>query len=77
MPLFQFHRRCASDWLMITDGNGDILMDKTCGSSLPEPITTTTSRATVNFRTNGRGRAKGFKIRWVSSVQECPGESQS
>jgi len=60
------------DWVMIKDGVGSILLDKTCGSEIPPPITSNTNTAKVFFYTDVHTTATGFSLDW--KVEES-GES--
>merc|ERR1719153_2093249 len=60
------------DWVTIMDGNGSILLDKTCGSDIPPPITSNTNTAKVFFYTDRNINAPGFSLDW--EVEES-GES--
>merc|ERR1712212_185049 len=52
------------DWVIIKDGDGSILLDKTCGSEIPPPITSKTNTAKVFFRTDHNTNATGFSLDW-------------
>jgi len=69
-PYFSF----CYDWVMIKDGDGSILLDKTCGSEIPPPITSKTSTAKVIFRTDFMDTARGFSLDWEveEEVEEEP-----
>ena len=65
---------CACDFVKVTDGDGTILMDKSCGISsldpsssfyfLPPIITTRSNRVDIVFHTNGSGRDRGWSLSW-------------
>jgi len=59
------------DWVMIMDGDGSVLLDKTCGSQIPPPITSKTNSAKVIFRTDRNINDKGFSLDW--KVEESGG----
>jgi len=66
------------DWVMIKDGVGSILLDKTCGSEIPPPITSKTNTAKVIFYTDHSETARGFSLDWeVEEVEEEPSEEPS
>merc|ERR1711970_193902 len=52
------------DWVIIKDGDGSILLDKTCGSQIPPPVTSKTNTATVIFYTDFIDTARGFILDW-------------
>ena len=58
--------------MTIKDGDGSILLDKTCGSDIPPPITSNTNTAKVFFYTDVHTSATGFSLDW--EVEES-GES--
>ena len=70
--------RCY-DWVVIKDGDGSILLDKTCGSEIPPTITSKTSTAKVIFRTDFRDTARGFSLDWEveEEVEEESSEEPS
>ena len=67
------------DWVVIKDGDGSILLDKTCGSEIPPTITSKTNTAKVIFRTDFRDTARGFSLDWEveEEVEEEPSEEPS
>ena len=58
------HASCRFDFLKIRDGDGTTLMGKTCGSSLPNKITSKTNIVFLDFKTNGKGRRTGWSVYW-------------
>jgi len=56
--------RCRGDYLKITDGDGTILMDRTCGFNLPPVIFSRTHAVFVTFNTDGQGAKTGWKLEW-------------
>ena len=52
------------DWVSVKDGDGSILLDKTCGSDIPPPITSKTNTAKVFFYTDQNTNATGFSLDW-------------
>ena len=66
---------CQCDYVKITDGDGTILMDKSCGFSSPAaplnlfyqpPIITTRSNTVkIFFRTDGNSTFTGWSLRWT------------
>merc|ERR1719234_2595574 len=60
------HRRCGWDYLVIEDGNGSTLLDKSCGSVKPATITSKTNTVKVVFHSDYSVTSTGFKIDWVS-----------
>jgi len=57
---------CAYDWVMIIDGDGSILLPKTCGSDIPAPVRSHTSTAVIVFRSDKSETFRGFNITWES-----------
>ena len=65
---------CENDFVKITDGDGTILMDKSCGSSsdptsstdyfLPPILTTKSNKVEIFFHTNGGGAWGGWSLSW-------------
>ena len=58
------HASCRFDYLKIRDGNGTTLMGKTCGSSLPNQITSRTNIVHLDFKTNSKGKRTGWSVYW-------------
>ena len=67
---------CGSDYVKITDGDGTILLDKSCGYSAmsssssfyfaPPIITTQTNRVEIRFHTDSRNAGSGWSLTWTS-----------
>ena len=55
---------CPWDWLMIKDGSGSTLLDKTCGYDLPPVVTSLTNTVDIHFHTDSSVQYKGFKLEW-------------
>jgi len=64
------------DWLEIKDGDGSTLIDKTCGTDEPRPVTSNTDTAVIIFHSDYDFTDKGFKISWESKAKgsnaDCP-----
>ena len=58
------HASCKNDYLRIRDGNGTVLMGKTCGTSLPPKITSYTNTVKVDFKTNSKVTRTGWRLVW-------------
>ena len=73
---------CSCDYVNITDGNGEILMDRSCGYSLDEfddlyfkpPIITSTSNTVdIVFRTAANTTtSSGWNINYTTVTPESP-----
>ena len=67
---------CPKDYVKITDGDGTILMDKSCGYSshsptssayfLPSAITTKTNTVDILFHTDASGSQDGWSLNWTA-----------
>ena len=67
---------CSCDYVKITDGDGTILMDKSCGYSsedpssseyfLPPMITTMTNKAEIFFHTDDNANQPGWSLSWTA-----------
>ena len=55
---------CPHDHLTITDGDGTILMKKSCGPSLPDDITSQTNIVKLTFHTDRSVARGGWSIKW-------------
>ena len=82
------HSNCAFDYLKIMDGDGTILMEKSCGSiedgtvviggqsigsSLPADITSRSNIVKLIFSSNGFNTNPGWSLNWSAVT---PGECQ-
>jgi len=56
---------CRYDYLQIYEGNENLLLDKTCGTSKPADIITDTNRAFLIFHYDYSVSRKGFKLTWT------------
>merc|ERR1712112_217696 len=65
------HASCDYDYVMVKDSNGAALVEKTCGTTKPGVVTSTTNKVEVIFHSDGSETRKGFKLTWV----EVPGVS--
>lgn len=55
----------CSDYLMVLESNDEILLDKTCGNTVPNKITSSTSRVVVVFSTdNLDDGGNGWRFTW-------------
>ena len=61
----EYETNCGYDYLKITDGDGTVLMDKKCGSSLPPTIRSRSNSVDVFFKTDGSGESSGWRIIYV------------
>ena len=55
---------CIYDYLTIKNGDGTPLMEKTCGSSLPGAVTSTSNRVEIYFHTDSGGEFSGWRLTW-------------
>ena len=62
---------CSFDYLTITEGDGTLLMDKTCGFYLPPDIISTTNTVHVNFHTDGDSAFSGWRLEWTAVSPGC------
>ena len=58
------HSTCRYDYLTIKNGNGTTLMEKTCGSSLPAAVTSTSNIVEIYFHTDDRDTESGWRLTW-------------
>jgi len=64
-------RTCAYDHLTILEGDGTTLMSKTCGYSLPPPLTSKSNKVEVIFKTDSSVTKSGFKLNWSAVKPAC------
>ena len=65
---------CENDFVKITDGDGTVLMDKSCGATSkershkeyfkPPTITTNSNTVIIFFHMNGSGTQIGWSLTW-------------
>jgi len=65
------HESCGYDWLMVVDGDGTVLLDKTCGSEKPNKITSKTKSITVKFFSDSSVSLSGFRAEY-KAVASAP-----
>ena len=64
---------CPYDHLTIMDGDGTTLMEKSCGTTLPANITSTSNIVKLVFSTDSGGTGAGWSVSWSAVT---PGECQ-
>ena len=55
---------CSYDYVTIKNGDGTTLMEKTCGSSLPTAVTSTSNRVEIYFHTDYGVSYSGWRLTW-------------
>ena len=63
------NQKCAFEYLEILDENKNQLMERRCGSSLPDPITTKTNIVDLVFVSDDAEQRTGWKITWTAMKQ--------
>ena len=58
------HESCAYDWLQVVDGDGTVLLDKTCGDKKPAEITSKTKAVNIKFYSDSSINMKGFRAEY-------------
>ena len=69
------HGSCAYDHLKIVDGDGTILMDKTCGDALPPVFVSNTNHVDLIFETDHSVTKSGWAIKWSAVSPDVGKES--
>ena len=54
------HSSCGYDWVQVVDGDGTVLLDKSCGETKPARITSRTKSLTVKFQSDSSENFAGF-----------------
>ena len=72
----RYASKCPNDYVKITDGDGTILMDRSCGYSSNDPssssqfmppiITTKTNTVDILFHTDASGTSTGWSLNWTA-----------
>ena len=57
----RFEQRCTNDWVVILDSDGSDLLQRSCGDTIPAPITSRTNQATLVFFSNTFSTRQGFQ----------------
>ena len=60
----EYSPTCRYDHLTITDGDGTTLMEKSCGSTLPAAITSTSNMVNLVFNTDSITTKTGWSLSW-------------
>ena len=55
---------CACDHVTIKNSGESTLMEKTCGSSLPAAVTSTSNRVEIYFHTDSGWSESGWRLTW-------------
>ena len=71
------HRTCRYDYVMARDGDGTVLMQKTCGSrkTPPAAFTSQTNKVEIIFHSDRSVTRKGFQLSWKEVDQDEAGGS--
>uniref|UniRef100_A0A8C0FEB1 Cubilin n=1 Tax=Bubo bubo TaxID=30461 RepID=A0A8C0FEB1_BUBBB len=66
---------CTNDFVEIREYNASgNLLGRYCGNTLPDAVDTSDSFAYVKFITDGSVNARGFRLHFDSSTEECGGD---
>merc|ERR1712106_208526 len=60
----EYHGKCEYDYVEVNDSNGQTIGKKLCGTTKPEPITSTGNSMTVKFVSDYYDTRKGFVANW-------------
>ena len=60
---------CTEDHLRIVDGDGTILLQKTCGTSLPTSFRSRSNLVNIFFFTDSSDATNGWKMKWSATTQ--------
>ena len=70
----EYHSTCSYDHLTIMDGDGTTLMEKSCGTTIPAAIRSTSKIVNLVFSTDDvDGGNSGWSVSWSAVT---PGECQ-
>ncbi|KAM4689065.1 cubilin [Discoglossus pictus] len=66
---------CSNDYVEIREYNASgRLLGKFCNNTVPSDLVTSDSFAYVRFVSDGSSNAKGFRLRYEASIEECGGD---
>ena len=65
----------TADWVEVLDGDGTVLLKKSCGSTNPGKVTSKTKLCKIKFHSDGTYNYKGFRAEWkaVKKVSKVDG----
>ena len=68
----------SGDHLEIIDGDGEILLEKSCGSVVPEGIVSSSNTVKLSFQSDTGNTLSGWRISWCQIVPggQCSGSDQ-
>ena len=61
---YDWDSTCRYEYLTIKNGDGTTLMEKTCGSSLPAAVTSTSNIVEIYFHTDSGVYKSGWRLTW-------------
>merc|ERR1712080_415034 len=61
----EYDGSCSYDYVMVKDSGGVTLVGKTCGTTKPGDVTSSTNKVVVIFHSDYSVTNKGFKLTWV------------
>ncbi|XP_062489682.1 cubilin isoform X1 [Pezoporus occidentalis] len=71
----QHSSNCTNDFVEIREYNASgNLLGRYCGNTLPDAVDTSDTFAYIKFVTDGSVNARGFRLRFDSSTEECGGD---
>ncbi|NWR90257.1 CUBN protein, partial [Furnarius figulus] len=71
----QHSSECTNDFVEIREYNASgSLLGRYCGNTLPDAVDTSDSFAYIKFVTDGSVTARGFRLHFDSSTEECGGD---
>ncbi|XP_038136532.1 cubilin-like, partial [Cyprinodon tularosa] len=75
----EYHTNCTWDYVEIHDGSSASfpLLSRVCGSSTPQPITSTTNTIYVRFRSDSSRNHRGFSARFSEGREALHSDSLS
>jgi len=62
---------CVFDWVTVVDADGTVLLDKTCGDTQPDKITSNTNSITIKFVSDRSVTRKGFRAEYEAVRTPC------
>merc|ERR1711962_982692 len=59
------HSSCDYDYVMIKEANGNELLNKSCGDTIPADVTSIQNKVDILFHSDYSVTKKGFKLTWT------------
>jgi len=73
----EFESTCSYDWVQVLDGDGTMLLKKSCGNEIPDKIESRTNKIVIKFHSDDSKTYSGFKAEYEAISTKRSGEVTS